>query len=275
MPGLKTETKLVKRLACLLLSAASIGACSPQAPEPTPSPVQSTEAAPAAPDYAAIAADPSRPAADRDADNLRKPVQMLEFAQLEEGQAVLEMLPGAGYFTHLFAGTVGESGSVVLYVPDELVSKKWVPLQRAEELRDAMADPAVSVAHFPLSGPVPEAMAEKFDLVWTSRNYHDFHNIEEFDPAAYNAMVMDLLKPGGFYVVLDHSAPEGTAAQHSDTTHRIDGDFVRREIEASGFLYDGASAVLSNPEDPRDIDVRDPSVIGRTDQFILRFRKSG
>lgn len=257
----------------VILTAAALGlfACAPDKPSTAEAPVVPA----AAPDYAAILADPSRTDADRAADAVRKPRDMLEFAEIGQGQAVLEMLPGAGYFTRLFANTVGQGGSVVLYVPDELISKKWVPLQRAEELRDEMANPVVSVANFPTGGPVPPGMEEAFDLVWTSRNYHDFHNIPDFDAGAYNAMVLDLLKPGGVYVVLDHSAPDGSGTAATNTTHRIDSEQVRREVEAAGFLYDGQSAALANPEDPRDINVFDPSVKGKTDQFVLRFRKPG
>lgn len=226
-------------------------------------------------DYAAIVADQSRSAAHRAADPARKPLEMLEFTGVKPGMAVFDMLPGSGYFTYLFASVVGERGEVALYSPVELDDKPWNPLKRAHELAEETGLPNVSVAHFPLAGPVPGDMAERFDLVWTSRNYHDFHNIEGFDGKAYNAMVLDLLKPGGIYVVLDHSAPEGTGAESTGTTHRIDRDFVRKEVASAGFLYDGASAVLSNPEDGRDISVHDPAIKGRTDQFVLRFRKPG
>ncbi|RVQ69482.1 methyltransferase [Croceicoccus ponticola] len=226
-------------------------------------------------DYGAIVADPSRSAADRADDAVRMPVAMLAFAQVHPGMAVLEMLPGGGYFTRLFAAATGDGGNVTLYVPDELMAKKWVPLQRAEELRVAMGNPTVLVAHYPLAGPVPDDMAERYDVVWTSRNYHDFHNIAGYDGKAYNAMVLDLLKPGGVYVVLDHAAPDGSGKAATDTTHRIDADLVRREVESAGFIYDGESPVLKNPADDRLSNVFDSAIKGRTDQFVLRFRKPG
>ena len=48
---------------------------------------------------------------------------------------------------------------------------------------------------------------------------------------------------------------------------------VRREVEAAGFLFDGESSTLANPADPHTVGVFDPSIRGRTDQFILRFRR--
>jgi predicted methyltransferase len=92
-----------------------------------------------------------------------------------------------------------------------------------------------------------------------------------------NATAFAALKPGGLYVVIDHSAVDGSPVQtdQETTTHRIDQATVRREVEAAGFVFDGESDVLRNPADPRTASVFDPSIRGRTDQFMMRFRKPG
>lgn len=226
-------------------------------------------------DYGALIAAMDRSAEDRAADASRLPAEMLRFADVRPGMAVFEMLPGGGYFTRIFEDAIGAEGSLVLYAPDEMADKPWKPIEGAQTLSGTFGDGTVEAVHFPVAGPVPDGMGERFDLVWTSRNYHDFHNLPGFDAKAYNAMVLDLLKPGGTYVVLDHTAPDGSGTAETDTLHRIDPEAVRREVEGAGFLYDGASAVLANPEDPRDVSVYDKSVKGRTDQFVLRFRKPG
>jgi predicted methyltransferase len=48
---------------------------------------------------------------------------------------------------------------------------------------------------------------------------------------------------------------------------------VRREVEAAGFVFDGEANFLRNPEDPRTASVFDEAIRGRTDQFVMRFRK--
>lgn len=270
---MNTGHRTIRATLLAALSTIALAACGPTA-EPEASAPETEAATAASVDYAAIVADSSRPAEDKADDADRKPIEMLEFAGVEPGMSVFEMLPGGGYFSRLFTPTVGADGKVVLYVADELVDKPFKPLDGAEKLATELGD-TVTVTHFPLAGPVPEGMEEAFDVVWTSRNYHDFHNIEGFDAKASNAMVLDLLKPGGVYVLLDHSAPEGSGAASTSTTHRIDADLVRGEVESAGFLYDGASPVLANPDDPRDISIRDKSIRGHTDQFVLRFRKPG
>ena len=93
------------------------------------------------------------------------------------------------------------------------------------------------------------------------------------DVAAFNRAVFAALKPGGVFVVLDHAALPGSGLSATDTLHRIDPETVKQEVEAAGFVLDGESKVLANPADPKDKKIFDPSIRGRTDQFLLRFRK--
>ena len=93
------------------------------------------------------------------------------------------------------------------------------------------------------------------------------------DVAAFNKAVYSALKPGGVYVILDHSAAPGAPANVTESLHRIESSTVRREVEATGFKFDSESSILANPEDPRTAKVFDATIRGHTDQFILKFRK--
>ena len=73
--------------------------------------------------------------------------------------------------------------------------------------------------------------------------------------------------------VLDHVAARGSPSEVTDTLHRMEPSTVRREVEAAGFIFEGESAILANPADSRAVGVFDPSIRGRTDQFILKFRR--
>lgn len=42
---------------------------------------------------------------------------------------------------------------------------------------------------------------------------------------------------------------------------------------AAGFKFEGQSKLLANPADPRTATVFDKSIRGKTDQFVLKFRK--
>jgi predicted methyltransferase len=112
---------------------------------------------------------------------------------------------------------------------------------------------------------------EKLDLFWISRNYHDLH--DEFmgpvDIAAFNKAVYNALKPGGVYVILDHSAALGAPANVTETLHRIESSTVRREVEAAGFKFDSESSTLANPADPRTAKVFDATIRGRRIEAFL------
>jgi predicted methyltransferase len=109
--------------------------------------------------------------------------------------------------------------------------------------------------------------------VWTSQNYHDLHNFPGVDIAVFNQLVFDALKPGGIYLILDHAAEPGSGTRDTATLHRIDAETVKKEVLAAGFVLVGGSDLLRQPGDAHAVKVFDPSVRGKTDQFILKFRK--
>jgi predicted methyltransferase len=232
----------------------------------------SAQAAAPIPAITAAVADPSRPAADRDRDAERKPAEMLAFAGVKPGMVVVDMLPGGGYFTRLFSDVVGPTGKVIAYVPDEMLAGHPKSLDGAKALAADPTHKNVEAVHDPALAPGPANVA---DIVWTSQNYHDLHNIAGLDVVALNKVMFGSVRPGGVYVVLDHSAPDGSGLADTNTLHRIDEATVRKEVEAAGFVFDGESKVLANPADTRTLKVFDPAIRGHTDQFILRFRKPG
>jgi predicted methyltransferase len=81
--------------------------------------------------------------------------------------------------------------------------------------------------------------------------------------------------PRGLYVVIDHSAAAGTGLRGAAEQHRIERQAAIAAITGAGFLLDGESDVLRSPHDNLALSVFDPAVRGRTDQFMLRFRKPG
>ena len=93
------------------------------------------------------------------------------------------------------------------------------------------------------------------------------------DITVFNQMVFEALKPGGIYFILDHATEPGAGTSETATLHRIDPETVKREVLAAGFVFVGSSNVLRQPGDPHTAKVFDPAIRGRTDQFILKFRK--
>jgi predicted methyltransferase len=222
---------------------------------------------------AAAVADSSRPDSDTTRDANRKPEQTLAFSGIKPGDQVADYVADSGYFTRLFSSVVGPKGHVYAVEPTAFFKYQSFPKAVAEVQGYAVAHANVTVT----TAAALEGLKfpDKLDLFWISQNYHDLH--DEFmgpvDTAAFNKAVYSALKPGGSYLILDHSAVLGAPANVTETLHRIESSTVRREVEAAGFKFDSESSMLANPADPRTAKVFDQTIRGHTDQFILKFRK--
>ena len=227
----------------------------------------SAMAAPSAAVVAALA-DPARTPQEKARDEPRKAAEVVEFAQVKPGDKVADMFPGAGYFTHIFAKVVGPTGVV------------YEAVGNAKESTPPPANPAYPNVKVDSQAWGEFGPPDKLDVVFNSQFYHDLFN-PQFDPptggpeglAKVNKAIFDALKPGGVYVVIDHAGRPGTGYSENNTLHRVEESVVKDELAKAGFVLEAESNVLRNPADPRDKIVFDPSIRGKTDQFMLRFRK--
>jgi predicted methyltransferase len=232
-------------------------------------------AASAAANIAAAVADSNRPEADRQRDANRKPAETLEFAQVKRGESIAELIPGGGYFTRLFSKAVGGEGHMYAWVPPRPANAPADMPDFAARVKAIAADPNYANVTVLQQGFSDGIAPMPVDLVFTAQNYHDLHNIKDLDVADFNKAVFNSLKPGGLYVIVDHSAQAGSGVRDTSTLHRIDVATVKQEVSAAGFVFVGSSRVLANAGDPRTAKVFDPSIRGKTDQFMLKFRKPG
>ena len=215
----------------------------------------------------AAVANPMRPAADTERDANRKPAETLSFAGVKPGDHVVEFGPGKGYYTRLLSVVVGSNGKVTT------VSSLPPPDAPPPPVQAIAADPHYGNVHVTLQRIAALKLPANVDLVWTSQNYHDFHDVPDVQVASLNKAVFAALKPGGVYFVLDHSAETGSGTRDTNTLHRIDEETVKQEVTAAGFELVDESDVLRNKDDPRSGKVFEPPIQGHTDQFLLKFRK--
>jgi predicted methyltransferase len=221
----------------------------------------------------AAVADSARPDEDKQRDADRKPGETLAFAGVKPGEQVVELAAGGGYFTRLLSAAVGPKGKVTVIVsPPKPDAAPGAPVPGAA-VKAIAADPHYANVQISVQRVAELSMPEKAQLVWTTQNYHDFHNIPDVDIATINKAVFAALKPGGTFFVLDHAAEAGSGARDTNTLHRIDKATVIKEVEAAGFRLKGESGILANKDDPHTAKVFDPAIRGHTDQFILKFTK--
>ena len=212
--------------------------------------------------YRAIVADPIRTERDRTMDARRHPVELLQFAQVRPGMKVLDIVAGAGYTSQLLALAVAPGGTV------------WAQSANPNAVlteRLAKQQPTLALAQRPVDDPVPPG-TPPLDLVTLILNYHDI-SYSPVDRDAMNRRIFAALKPGGRYVVIDHSALPGTGITAGKTLHRIEEAFVVAEVKRAGFVLDGEGSFMRNPEDKRDATSNNPNPL--SDKFVLRFVKPG
>ncbi|MGZ8348672.1 MAG: class I SAM-dependent methyltransferase [Allosphingosinicella sp.] len=269
-------TKVGLNLAAVLALALLAPACdsAPEHRQQAAKAVNSSNAAGpgAIPDYVSAAlADPDR-AMHQGADGRRRPAELIAFSGLKPGDRVLDLIPGDGYWTRIFSRIVGGEGRVYAVWPKNYAD---VASGNVATLREIAAVPSYGNVEVEVQ-PSPILTApEPLDMVWTSQNYHDYPDefMGRIDPAQLNRAVFAMLRPGGTYFIVDHAAEEGSGMRDTERLHRIDPAVVRAQVEAAGFEFVGSSEVLRNPADTRRVPVFDRSVRGRTDQFVMRFRK--
>jgi predicted methyltransferase len=250
--------------------ALAVGACGGGAPAAGTATVS-------VPAIRAAVAHPDRFAEDRERDASSRPAEVLEFLAIAPGMRVLDVNAASGYYAELLARVVGPSGRVIAH--NHPGARTALPAEDFERRYGNDRLPNVEqlfAAHNAIALP-----AGSLDAVLLSMVYHDTYWYDakvDWGPVDQPALLRALraaLAPGGVVGVIDHYAPAGADPRTSAmATHRIDPAIVLRDFRAAGFELDAQSDVLRNGADDHTKSVFDESVHGRTDRFVMRFRRA-
>jgi predicted methyltransferase len=213
---------------------------------------------------------PDRPAADRESDASRKPAQVMAFFGVKPGMQVADIWAGGGATTELLARIVGPTGKV--YSQNSEFPEKF---KKAETTwKGRLKEPGMgNVVEVTKAFDAPDLLPVapgSLDAVFINLNYHDLFDVGA-DPDKFNAAVLRTLKPGGVFGIVDNSAQASSGTRDTNALHRIDEDFVVKQVEKDGFKLVATSDVLRNPKDPRT----EPfwKINHTQDRFILMFVK--
>ena len=224
--------------------------------------------------YELAVANPERTDADRERDAARKPAEVLDFFGIRPGMTVLDMFSGGGYYTELLSYVVGPDGRVIAhtnsayagFVGDETVNR--YADNRLPNVETLLAE-----------NNELRLRADVLDAVMLILSYHDIYWVDEangwpkIDGPKLLAEFMKGLKPVGILAVVDHYATAGSPRETGGTLHRIDPQIVISELENAGFVLVHEADFLRNTADDHSKGVFNPEVRGRTDRFVLKFRK--
>ena len=194
---------------------------------------------------------------------------VIAFMGLKPGSKVADIV--SGRFVRAESQAVGPKGKVYAVMPAEVI-KAHAGVDAPLKAAAAAPGSNIVVSTDPINDTV---LPKGLDVVFIRQNYHDLYDkfMGPADVPAFNKKVYDALKPGGVYVILDHAAVPGAPMQVTETLHRIDVARVKADMAAAGFKLDAESKVLANPDDDHTKMVFNPAIRGKTDQFLLRFKK--
>ena len=204
---------------------------------------------------------PIRTDQDRRMDASRRPADLLALTQVKPGMQVLDVSAGGGYTSQVLALAVGPTGKV-------WAQREQPGAALTKRLADNPQTNLVIVLRS-LESPVPEG-APKLDLVTLILNYHDISYLP-VDRSKMNRAILDALKPGGYFVLMDHSAKAGADISSGKSLHRIDQAIVVAEVQKAGFVLQAQSDAWRDPADTREQSSGDSKI--PTDKFALRFVK--
>lgn len=230
---------------------------------------------PPAADVASALSAPGRPKEATDLDAVRKPAEVLRFMGLKRGDRVLDYFTGTGYYAEIMAKAVGPKGHVVGwnsagFGKREAVVKAVQGIRQRAPNTAFYSTPTTAIAFAPNSFDFAMLHLVYHDAYWESAQF----GLPRIDPNTVVRAIWDSVRPGGTVAVIDHVAPAGGDTREVvNRVHRIDPAVVRADFERAGFVLEAQSEMLRNPADDPSKNVFDPSIRGRTDRFMYRFRK--
>lgn len=240
-------------------------------------PATARSPAPGPADVAAAIAAPGRPKAATDLDEVRKPAEVLRFMGLKKGDRALDYFTGTGYYADIMARAVGPKGHVVgwnsaAFARREPVVKALADIRSRNSNTAFYSSPSTAIAFAPNSFDFALLHLVYHDAYWESAQF----GLPRIDPSTVVKAIWDSVKPGGTVAVIDHvAAAGGDTREVVEKLHRIDPAVVRADFERAGFVLEAQSQLLRVPADDHSKNVFDPSIRGRTDRFMFKFRKPG
>ncbi len=200
----------------------------------------------------AALAGPQRTADAKARDAVRHPRQMFAFAGLRSDMTVVEISPGGGYWSEIFAPVLRDKGSFIAATsdPNGRGRKGYAEmLLKWASAPDVYDKARTSIYAASAAEPPPIAPAGTADIVWVARHIHGLKGQNIVAPAF--KLYADALKPGGVLIVEQHRLPESRAVPAENTGYVKESEVIAF-AQAAGLKLAGKSEINANPKDTAD-----------------------
>jgi predicted methyltransferase len=197
-----------------------------------------------------------RSAEARERDQWRHPVESLEFWGLQPGMSILEVQPGAGWWTDILAPYARLTGGRFAVTAADLNNPKLSDAARTgrEQLAAKFAAKPEVYGKVELVnwGRTSAPLApEQFDFILTARSIHGWMDSDGGIVGKVFADFHRALKPGGLLAVEQHRGDPGPQDPAADNGYVTEA-FVIEQAERAGFKLVERSEINANPRDTKD-----------------------
>lgn len=215
---------------------------------------------------------PGRDVSDFARDEVRKPVQVMQFLEVRPGMTVLDLYAAGGYYTYILSKAVGENGTV--YAQNTVRGLRFVEDRQSitqGEAMNAKIDRGQLDNVVQIIGPLAEIglAGESIDFVMVAQTLHDYYNPNPERALAMLLQLRSLLKPGGIVGITDHV---GIAGRDNRDLHRMEIQQAIDIAREAGFEVE-SSDLLRVSADDHSRSIFDPRLNRSTDRFLLKLRK--
>ena len=204
-------------------------------------------------------------------DTQSKGPDIVELVDIKANMQVLDILGGGGYYSEILSEKVGLGGNVYLHN-----NQAYMPYVEKELIARLSNNRLENVILWNKEVDDLGLKKHNFDAIFFVLGYHDLYHTAKgwnIDKDDFLKQLDESLKVGGKLLIVDHSAVAGSGFKHSQTLHRIDADYVKKEVTSLGYKLIEQSNILANPDDDRMGSPFSKAIRRKTDRFVLLFEK--
>jgi len=197
--------------------------------------------------------------------------EIVDLVGIKPNMQVLDILGGGGYYSEIISGKVGQGGNV--YLHNNQAYMPWVEKELIARLDENRLE---NVVRWDKEADNLALKKQSFDAIFFVLGYHDmYHTAKDWsiDKDDFLKQLDESLKAGGKLLVVDHNAVAGSGTQHSQKLHRIDVEYVKKELTGKGYKLIKESSILANLKDDRMGSPFSKEMRRKTDRFVLLFEK--
>lgn len=280
----------MNRLVCAtVVTALAVGLSACESSEEITAPVVPDASAEA--NLRSILTGEHRSDANKARDPYRHPVETLTFFSVTPDATVLEIWPGAGWYTEILAPYLRDEGRYIAggFDPESEIEFIRLAAERYQAKLDEYPElyGNAETAVFMPPNKLDTLPENSVDVVLTFRSIHNWMPRGSQDMMF--AAMYRVLKPGGVLGVVEHRGDPAVPQDPKATTGYVNQDYAIELAEKAGFVLNGSSEINANPLDTKDhpegVWTLPPTLrmkeqgretwlgIGESDRFTLRFVK--